>query len=165
MGSDPHFSVLLPTGSLLCYTVQGQANSFFNLINNEHLAMNALFVPDPNPELKVRTWLGQIGITVKGAEKHIQLVFSASTSDVTINKKVSIPSSTVEKLSFRTGKLVMMETKQTRHPRIYIEYDGAGLHLSIVFVNDHHLDLIWHSTSKITGKSSGLVGMNERSVH
>ena len=165
MGSDPHFSVLLPTGSLLCYTVQGQANSFFNLINNEHLAMNALFVPDPNPELKVKTWLGQIGITVKGAEKHIQLVFSATTSDVTINKKVSIPSSTVEKLSFRTGKLVMMETKQTRHPRIYIEYDGAGLHLSIVFVNDHHLDLIWHSTSKITGKSSGLVGMNEKSVH
>ena len=160
MGSDPHFSVLLPSGTLLCYTVQGQANSFFNLISNEHLAMNALFVPDPNPELKVKTWLGQIGITVKGAEKRIQLVFTAATSEVTVNKKVSIPSSTVEKLSFRTGKLVMMETKQTRHPRIYIEYDDAGLHLSIVFVNDHHLDLIWHSTSKITGKSRGLVGMN-----
>ena len=159
MGSDPHFSVLLPTGGLLCYTVQGQANSFFSLISNEHLSMNALFVPDPNPAFKVRTWLGQIGITVKGVDKHIQLVFTASTSEVTVNKKISIPSSTVEKLSFRTGKLVMMETKQTRHPRIYIEYDDAGLHLSIVFVNDHHLDLIWHSTSKITGKSGGLIGM------
>ena len=160
IGSDPHFSVLLPSGSLLCYTVQGQPNSFFNLIKNEHLAMNALFVPDPNPQFKVTTWLGQIGITVKGVEKHIQLVFTAATSEVTVNKKVSIPSSTVEKLSFRTGKLVMMETKQIRHPKIYIEYDDAGLHLSIVFVNDHHLDLIWHSTNKITGKSSGLVGKN-----
>lgn len=158
MGSDPHFSVLLPSGSLLCYTVQGQPNSLFNLINNEHLAMNALFVPDPNPEFKIKTWLGQIGITVKDAEKHIQLVFTAASSEVTVNKKVSIPSSTVEKLSFRTGKLVMMETRRTRHPRIYIEYNDAGLHLSIVFVNDHHLDLIWHSTSRITGKSSGLVG-------
>lgn len=71
VGSDPHFSVLLPSDSLLCYTVQGQANSFFNLINNEHFAMNALFIPDPNPAFKIRTWLGQIGIMVKGLEKHI----------------------------------------------------------------------------------------------
>ena len=87
-------------------------------------------------------------------------MFTAATSEVTINKKVSIPSSTVEKLSFRTGKLVMMETKQMRPPRIYIDYDDAGLHLSIVFINDHRLDLIWHSTSKIIGKNRGLVGMN-----
>jgi hypothetical protein len=162
VGSDPHFSVFLPSGGLLCYTIQGQANSFFNLINNEHLVMNALFVPDPNPAFKIGTWLGQIGITVKGVEKRIQLVFTASTSEVTLNKKVSIPSSTVEKLSFRTGKLVMMKSKQTQHlhPRIYIDCDDVGLHLSVVFINDHRLDLIWHSISKITGKSRGLIGMN-----
>lgn len=160
MGSDPHFSVLLPSGSLFCYTVQGEQGSIFNLISNEHLEMNALFVPgpDPNPMQKVKTWLGQIGITVKGVEKSIQLVFTAETSEITINKKVSIPSSSVEKLSFRTGKLVMMETKKTKQPKICIEDNDAGLHLSIVFVNNQHLDLVWHSTSEITGKSGGLVG-------
>ena len=152
--------MLLPSGCLLCYTIQGQANSFFNLINNENLVMNALFVPDPNPTFKIRTWLGQIGIIVKGVEKHIQLVFTASTREITLNKRVSIPLNSVEKLSFRTGKLVMMESKQTQHPRIYIDYDDAGLHLSVVFINDHRLDLIWHSTNKITGKSRGLIGMN-----
>ena len=89
---------------------------------------------------------------MKGVEKRIQLVFTASTSE--INKKVS---NSVEKLSFRTGKLVMMESKQTQHPRIYIDYDDAGFHLSVVFINDHHLDLIWHSTNKITGQSRGLI--------
>ena len=66
---------------------------------------------------------GQIGIIVKGVEKHIQLilVFTASTHEITLNKKVSIPLSSVEKLSFRTGKLVMMESKQIQHPRIYID--------------------------------------------
>ena len=46
--------------------------------------MNALFVPDPNPTFKIRTWLGQIGIIVKGVEKCIQLVFTASTSEITL---------------------------------------------------------------------------------
>ena len=158
MGSDPHFSVLLPSGSLLCYTVQGKPNSIFNLIRNEHLEMNALFVPDHNPNGKVKTWLGQIGITMKGVEKHIQLVFTAATSDITIDKKASIPSNMVKKLSFTNGKLVMIGTKLTKHPRVLIEYDYAGLQLSIVFINDHHLDLAWHSTSRITGNNGGLVG-------
>ena len=57
------------------------------IINNEHFAMNALLVPDPNPAFKIKTWLRQIGITVKGAKKRIQLVFTAATSEVTINKK------------------------------------------------------------------------------
>ena len=160
MGSDPHFSVLLPNGHLLCYTVQGKQNSMFKLISNEHIEMNALFVPDPNPENKVlgKTWLGQIGITVKGIQKHIELIFTAATSDIMVNNKVTIPSNMLDKLLFRTGKLVMMETKRTKRPRVYIEYDDAGLHLSIVFVNDHHLDIVWHSTAQVTGKSGGLVG-------
>lgn len=158
MGSDPHFSVLLPSGSFLCYTVQGKRGSIFNLISNEHLEMNALFVPDPNPSDKVKTWLGQIGITVKGLEKYMQLVFTAATSEITVNRKISIPSSIVEKLSFKTGRLVMMRTRRMKRPKVYIQYNDAGLHLSIVFVNDHHLDLIWHSTSTVTGKSGGLVG-------
>ena len=158
MGSDPHFSVLLPSGSLLCYTVQGKRGSVFNLISNQHLEMNALFVPDPNPSDKVKTWLGQIGITVKGLERYIQLVFTAATSDITVNKKISIPSNIVEKLAFKSGRLVMMRSRKTRRPKVYIQYDDAGLHLSIVFVNDHHLDLVWHSTSSVTSKSGGLVG-------
>lgn len=163
MGSDPHFSVLLPSGSLLCYTVQGKPNSIFNLIRNEHLEMNALFVPDHNPNGKVKTWLGQIGITMKGVEKHIQLVFTAATSDITIDRKVSIPSNMIKKLTIRNGKLVMMETRWMKYPTIFIEYDDAGLQLSIVFVNDYHLDLVWHSTSRIPGKNGGLVGKHYQS--
>jgi hypothetical protein len=45
-GDDPHFSIVLPSSRLLCFTVQGEHGFAFNLINNEHLHMNALFVPD-----------------------------------------------------------------------------------------------------------------------
>ncbi len=46
LGDDPHYSILLPSGQLLCYSVQGEHNFTFNLISNSLLQMNALFVPD-----------------------------------------------------------------------------------------------------------------------
>ena len=45
-GSDPHFAIRLSEGELLCYTFQGRHNSIFNLLGNDHLQMNAFFVPD-----------------------------------------------------------------------------------------------------------------------
>ncbi len=45
-GDDPHFSIVLPSGRLLCYTVQGEHGFSFNLISNKKMTMNARFVPD-----------------------------------------------------------------------------------------------------------------------
>ncbi len=47
-GDDPLFSIALPGGKLLCYTVQGEHGFSFNLINNEMIVMhmNSKFVPD-----------------------------------------------------------------------------------------------------------------------
>ena len=49
-GGDPHFSVLLRDGSLLCYSVQGESNSAFNLISSTDFLVNAKFVPDSKRE-------------------------------------------------------------------------------------------------------------------
>ena len=62
IGDDPHFSVVLPDGTSLCYTVQGEQGFVFSLISNKMLHMNAMFVPDSRREEV--TWLGSIGIVV-----------------------------------------------------------------------------------------------------
>ena len=63
MGEDPHFSIVLQSGKLLCYTVQGKSGFVFNLISNKMLHMNAMFVPDSRREEV--SWLGSMGIVVQ----------------------------------------------------------------------------------------------------
>ena len=50
MGGDPHFSIMLPTKQQLCYSIQGESGFTFNLISNELMQMNALFVADSKRE-------------------------------------------------------------------------------------------------------------------
>ena len=59
-GSDPHFAIQLSEGGLLCYTFQGRHNTIFNLLGNDNLQMNALFIPDVTDY--DNTWLGSIGV-------------------------------------------------------------------------------------------------------
>ena len=64
-GGDPHFSVLLSDGNLLCYSVQGKRNSAFNLISSTNFLINAKFIPDSKREEV--TWMGSIGIVIHKA--------------------------------------------------------------------------------------------------
>ena len=63
MALDPHYSILLPTGQLLCFTVHVQSGFSFNLISNKQMHMNALFVQDPRRE--EITWIGSLGVVLR----------------------------------------------------------------------------------------------------
>jgi len=66
VGDDPHFSIALPSGKLLCYTVQGEHGFVFNLISNKLFHMNAMFVPDSRREEV--TWLGSMCSVVQNSQ-------------------------------------------------------------------------------------------------
>ncbi len=162
MGDDPHFSIILPSGEILCYTVQGEHGFTFNLISSDKLHMNAMFVPDSRREEV--TWLGSIGLVVK--DTHYQgsnvtkLQFNALTNEVHIGDKVTLHAKHIETITIKDGKLTISEAapKETfSYPSVEVNVEDAGLHFTIKFTGEH-LDMFWHGVSQKTKDSHGLIG-------
>ena len=162
VGDDPHFSIALPSGKLLCYTVQGEHGFVFNLISNKMFHMNAMFVPDSRREEV--TWLGSMGIIVQNsqykASNATYLRFETKGKKIYIGDKVTLLAKNIEKLSFSNGKLTISEAtpfKGFRYPSVLVDLQDVGLNFTIKFLNEH-LDLFWHSTGKNTKDSHGIIG-------
>ena len=162
MGDDPHFSIALPSGKLLCYTVQGEHGFVFNLISNKMFHMNAMFVPDSRREEV--TWLGSMGIVVQNSQyktsNSTSLRFDAKGKEIHIGNTVILRAQNVEKLSFSNGELTISEASPFegfRYPSVLVNLWDVGLNFTIKFLNEH-LDLFWHSTGTNTKDSHGLVG-------
>ena len=160
VGSDPHFAVRLPEGNLLCYTFQGLHNTTFNLISNDQLEMNALFVPDATAY--DNTWLGSIGITVLHNGKNIYaLKFIADDQLIRLGERVQLKAKTIKKLSFHNGELTMLEVPSNhtpKHPRVQVEFVDSNLNFTVRFTKNNHLDLFWHSTGVPYEDSKGVIG-------
>ena len=162
-GGDPHFSIVLPTGQLLCFTVQGEHNFAFNLISNEKVQINAMFLPDSRrPEV---TWMGSIGITAlnSGYKKSngTSLRFVAKEKKIYIGDKVVLSARKIEKLTFTDGKLTISEALPVKHPEVLVDLHDVSLSFSIKFKKEH-LDIFWRSTGAQTVNSHGLIGMFAR---
>ena len=154
---------------MLCYTVQGEHDFAFNLISNEKVQMNAIFLPDSHrPEV---TWMGSIGITAlnTGYKKSngTSLRFTAKENKVYIGDKVVLHARTIEKLTFTNGKLTISEAPPVegfKYPEVLVDLHDASLSFSIKFMNEH-LDIFWHSIGVQTVNSHGLIGMFSFSIH
>lgn len=153
-GDDPHFSIVLPSGKLLCFTVQGERNFAFNLISTDHVHINSLFVADSVREEV--TWMGALGIIVKGEEYHgsnkTSLRFDAKTKTVSLGDKHTLNAQGVDTLKFKDGKLLITEkgTEEEgvdlEHPTVCVNLEDVGLHFHVTFYGEH-LDIFWNSVT------------------
>ena len=162
LGDDPHFSIALPGGKLLCYTVQGEHGFSFNLISNEKLIMNSKFVPDA--QRSEVTWLGSVGIIVHNSRykgtNSTKLRFEASEKNIYIGDKVVLQAKNIEKLTFSNGKLIVSEappTDEFQYPSVMVDLQDVEISFTLKFTNQH-LDMYWHSTGKNIPDSHGLIG-------
>lgn len=137
-GGDPHFSVFLPSGKLLCFTVQGEHGLAFNLISSKQLHINAMFVRDS--EREEVTWMGSLGIVIKGTantyyqgQNKTSLKFDASTRQIQIGEKVTLDAMNIEKLEFHGGKLVISEATLQNKKQLSVDIDllDLGLHFTL----------------------------------
>ena len=161
-GDDPHFSIALPSNKLLCFTVQGEHGFAFNLISNEHLHMNALFVPDSQREEV--TWMGSLGIIAHYATNSYQgknktsLKFDAKDAKVHIGEKVTLEARGIHSLVFKNNKMFITEAEQKEvYPSVTVNMADVGLHFTIRFVGEH-LDIYWNDVAAQSPQSSGLIG-------
>ena len=155
MGSDPHFSVLLPCGHMLCFSVQGEDGRMFNLLSNDMVEINALFIPDPMG--KSNTWIGSIGVYILGKS----FTFDLSNEKIFIGEKLSLDAYSISSISMFDGHFLIRERKPTSHPRHNVDVDlqDVGLRFTVSFVKKHHLDLFWHVTEEIHREGThGIIG-------
>ena len=159
-GSDPHFAIQLSEGELLCYTFQGRHNTTFNLLGNDHLQMNAFFVPDATDY--DNTWLGSIGVAaLRDGKKTTTLRFTAADQLVRIGERDQFNAKSIEKLTFDKGELSILKVPANhtqQYPRVRVEFVDSKLSFTVGFTKNSHLDLFWHSTGIPSKTSSGVVG-------
>ena len=163
MGGDPHYSIMLPSGQLLCFSVHGEKDFPFNLISNEQLQMNAFFIEDPvRDEI---TWIGSLGVVVQHSHYKMSNVtkiqFEAKDKMIFINNDVSLNANKVQKLTIADGKLVISEAlrrKSEKKPEVYVDLVDVGLHFSVCFAKKH-LDMSWTKVNNQPSESHGLIGV------
>ena len=161
-GDDPHFSIALPGGKLLCYTVQGEHGFSFNLISNKRITMNSKFMPDA--KRSEVTWLGSVGIIIQNSQYKgsniTKLRFEAAEKNIYIGDKVVLQAKNIEKLTFSNGRLMISEaptTTEFQYPSVMVDLQDVEISFTIQFTNQH-LDMFWHSSGRKIPDSHGLIG-------
>ncbi len=164
VSGDPHFSVLLPTGQLLCYSVHGEKDFSFNLITNDFMVMNARFIPDPTREEV--TWIGSLGVVVRAAtygdSNVTKIRFEAGERKVYVGDKATLVADRVERLSIGDGRLVISESSgrkgaRRKQHKVFVDLTDYGLSFSVQFVK-FHLGLMWRRVYQQPRNSHGLIG-------
>ena len=163
MGGDPHYSIMLPSGQLLCFSVHGEKNFPFNLISNNLLQINAFFIEDAlRDEI---TWIGSLGVVVQHTHykksNTTKIRFEAKDQTIYINNGVSLHARKVEKLTLANGKLTISEAMRRRgdkKPEVEVNLVDAGLAFSVRFVKKRHLDMTWKKVDLQPANSHGLIG-------
>ena len=161
LGGDPHFSILLPSGQLLCFSVQGEHNFVFNLISNKIIHMNAKFIPDSRSSEV--TWIGSLGMVVrsKKANTTSKIRFEALNKMVYVDDKISLKAQSVKKLTFANGKLTVTESDPTIrkavYPQVQVDLQDVGIAFTIRLVKEH-LDMVWNKVRKQPKDSHGIIG-------
>ena len=163
MGGDPHYSIMLPSGQLLCFSVHGEKNFPFNLISNSLLQMNAFFIEDARRE--EITWIGSLGVVVQHAaykkSNTTKMRFDAKEQTIYINNGVSLLAKRVERLTLANGKLTITEglrRRGDRKPEVEVDLVDVGLHFTIRFVKKRHLDMVWNRVNLQPSDSHGIIG-------
>ena len=125
------------------------------------MQVNALFVPDAvRSEV---TWIGELGIVVKGAKYKLlndtKLRFVAAEKMVYLDQSTTIAAEGVEKIQLTNGKLTLVKrTRNSSLAEIVVLLEDVGLGFSVRFVKGNHLDMVWKKVSQ-QPNSHGLIGM------
>lgn len=162
MGGDPHFSILLPNGQLLCFSIQGEHGFVFNLISNKIIHMNAKFIPDSRRSEV--TWIGSLGMVVRSKKANMtsKIRFEALNKMVYVDDRVSFKAQSIKKLTFANGKLTVTESdptvkRATVHPHVEVDLRDVGIAFMVRFVKEH-IDMVWNKVRKQPKDSHGIIG-------
>ena len=173
VANDPHFYLPLANGDHLCFSVQGEPNFAFNLINSKYIQLNAQFVlpaeDESNTIANVSTFLGDLGIVIRNDDTSKPVVIHVSAQDhsVKVNNSITVvkdkpvfvdvSNSTVTiniNSDSQTAKLMKDESAW-----LYLSTEGFGIKVRFY---KKHLDLFFTKTGELSKDTHGLIGKHHR---
>ena len=169
MGNDPHLLLPLLNGDHICFSIQGQPNFAFNLINDKYIKLNAQFVLPAEEEShtisNVSTFLGDLGLVVKNPDAGITTIIKVSAQDhsvtvdnsLTIVKDKPVTIQVTNAVSITVDSHVQADKLKDASAWLYISAKGFGIKVRFY---KKHLDMFLTKTSGLTKDANGIIGKN-----
>ena len=168
---DPHFYLPLANGDHLCFSVQGQPNFAFNLIDDPYIQLNAQFVlpaeDESNVIANVSTFLGDLGMVIQNqhtaASKAVVIRVSAQDHSVKVGNSLTIVKDepVVVNIFNHMVTIGVSTNKQTSNLTndesawLYINTEGFGIKVRFY---KKHLDMFFTKTTGLSKDVHGLIG-------
>jgi len=150
----------------MCFSIQGQPDFAFNLINDKYIQLNGQFVlpTDSHTIANVSTFLGDLGLMVKDPETGNSTIIEVSAhnhsirvgSSLTIvkDKPVTVDVSNTVSISIDNND----QTSKAKDEVAWLYINtNSGFGLKVRFYREH-LDFFFTKTSGLTKKAHGLIG-------
>ena len=161
VGSEPHFSVQLSSGQMLCFSIHGQTGTSINLISSNDLEVNAVFVDHDHSHDS----LGAIEF-LRGNRR---LVINATSSKVCIDGQVKVDFKRVQKVTMVNDKLSLMMLDESMHPSNEVDVIIDDLSFSFTITN-YHIDVMMSNRGQsqhfhgLLGEFPGSVNISHFSI-
>ena len=172
VANDPHFYLPLANGDHVCFSVQGEPNFSFNLINSKHVQLNAQFLlpaeDESNTIANASTFLGDLGIVIWNIDtsKPVFIHVCAQDHSIKVNNSITavkdkpvfvdVSNSTVAiniNSDSQTSKLMKDESAW-----LYINTEQFGIKVRFY---KQHLNLFLTKTSGLSSDTHGLIGKSK----
>ena len=137
----------------------------FNLISNNHITINALFIDSINDHSEA-TWIGKLAVHVilNNKDNGTDITFNSvdQMQEVEIQNEEKFKASVIEQINIHshdniTIKFTKGMVKQNGNPRVRVIY-GKKLAIFDVTFHGNHLDIDWLVQEKLMENSHGLMG-------
>jgi len=168
MGNDPHFFLPLSNGDHMCFSVQGEPDFAFNLINDKYIQLNGQFVLPAEEEShtisNVTTFMGSLGLLVTSPETGDTTVIEVSALDhsvlvgnsLTIVKDKPVTVDVSNTVSINVDANIQTSRLKDESAWLYVN-TNAGFGMKVRFYKKH-VDLFLTKTSGLTKAAHGLIG-------
>ena len=165
VGNDPHFFLPLTNGDHMCFSIQGQPNFAFTLINDKYIQLNGQFVlpTGRHTVANVSTFLGDLGLVVKDPETGNSTIIEVSAQNHSVrvgnsltivkNKPVTVFVSNI--VSINIDNNIQTNEMKDESNWLYIN-TNSGFGLKVRFYKKH-LDMLLTEISGLTKKVHGLI--------
>ena len=155
------------SGKTLCYSVQGYPGLAFNLISNDHIAINAMFIDSINDETEA-TWIGKLAIVPRGGEDYQSIILDSTKQKVIIDGQVEFEATVVQELHIHGHNNISVKftkgmSRQSGNPTVRVIYTKPVAIFDVTF-HSNHLDVDWKIQDDVIKNSHGLMGKSSNNV-
>ena len=168
MGNDPHFFLPLANGDHMCFSIQGEPDFSFKLIDDKYIQLNGQFVLPAEDEShtisNVTTFMGSLGLVVTSPDTADKTVIKVSAIDhsvlvgssLTIVKDKPVTVDVSNTVSVNVDANIQTSRLNDESAWLYIN-TNAGFGMKVRFYKKH-VDLFLTKTSGLTKAAHGLIG-------